>query len=439
MLGIVDSLKKKKGAENNMATISKDDLKTILEEIIPKAPTAEERKVQTEKMLETLTDKYIEVFNDKFEKFEKVEENKMQKVDPETKDDENKWDSFGEQLQAIVKASQPMGEVDKRLIATKAILGSNELVGAEGAFLVNPEYSNEILKISHDVGIVAKDCRHLKIKGNRIIINAVNETSRALGSRWGGIQVYWTPEGIGVTAKKPAFRQVDLKLNKLMGTCYATEELIADQSALQGITTQGFGEEFAFMKDDAIINGTGAGQPLGVLNCNAIQSKAIESSQDAETVVAENIDGMWNLIPASCRLKAKWYIIQDVEPQLNKMGYKIGTAAIPVFTPPAGQGIGGVVGSPNGMLKNRPIVVIEQCQALGTVGDILLLDLSQYLIVEKAGGMKSAASMHVAFLTDQQCFRFTYRLDGQPLWHAGVTSYKGSVTRSPFVSLAVRA
>jgi HK97 family phage major capsid protein len=419
--------------ENKMAGMTKEELITVI-----KANS----QLSDEKLAE-LADKIkgsmMEEFSEKLEELGKKEDNKLKQVEPvDDKKDENKWDSFGEQLQAIVKASMPMGEIDKRLVASKAILGSNELVGAEGAFLIAPEYTNEILKIAHDEAIVAKDCRHLKIKGNRIILNAINETSRATGARWGGIQVYWVAEGGTVTAKKPAFRQVDLKLNKLMGLCYATEELLADQSALQGITTQGFGEEFAFVIDDAVIRGTGAGQPLGVLNCNAIQSKTIEADQDADTVVAENIDGMYNLMPAKNRIKAKWYIIQDVEPQLNKMGYKMGTAAIPVFTSPAVIGGGGIVGSPNGRLKNRDIQVIEQCSALGDVGDILFLDLSQYLIIEKAGGLKSAASIHVAFLSDQQCFRFTYRLDGQPLWHAGITSYKGSVTRSPFVSLAAR-
>ncbi len=52
-----------------------------------------------------------------------------------------------------------------------------------------------------------------------------------------------------------------------------------------------------------------------------------EDGQDADTVVAENIANMWNSMPAKNRLKAKWYIIQDVEPQLFKMAYKMGTAA----------------------------------------------------------------------------------------------------------------
>ena len=418
-----------------MAGISKEELVTIIQE------NAQLNDEQIGKVAEKIKGSMMEEFNEKLAELTKVEDNKMKQVDPQVddKDKEPVWDSFGEQMQAVYAAYQPNGEVDKRLIGRKSILGSNELVGSEAGFLVNPEYTKEIMTIVHDVGIIAKDCRHLSIKGNRIIINAVNETSRATGSRWGGIQVYWVAEGTEATRKKPAFRQVDLKLNKLMGINYATEELLADQNALQGITTQGFGEEFAFMIDDAILNGTGAGMPLGVLNCNAIVSKAIESGQDDYTVVAENIAGMWNLMPAKNRLKAKWYMIQDVEPQLFKMAYKMGTAAIPVFMPPVGVGGGGLVGSPNGTLFNRAIQTVEQCQALGTVGDILFLDLSQYLIIEKAGGVKGASSIHVQFLTDQQTFRFTYRLDGQPLCHDTITSYKGDVERSPYVSLAVRA
>lgn len=418
-----------------MAGLSKEELVTIVKE------ASQLTDEQVEQLAERISKgSVMEEINEKIDKLGKVEENKMKQVEPvDDKKDEKVWDSFGEQMQAVYEAYQPNGKVDKRLVGTKSILGANELVGSEAGFLVNPEYSKEIMTIVHDVGVVAKDCRHLSIKGNRIIINAVNETDRATGSRWGGIQVYWVAEGAEATAKKPAFRQVDLKLNKLMGINYATEEVLADQNALQGITTQGFGEEFAFMIDDAILNGTGAGQPLGVRNCNALVSQAAESGQDADTVVAENIIGMWNRMPSKNRLKAKWYIIQDVEPQLFKMGFKMGTAAISVFMPPIGQGVGGLVGSPNGTLFNRAIQTIEQCQELGLEGDILFLDLSQYLIIEKAGGMNAASSMHVEFKTDQQCFRFKYRLDGQPLWNAALTPYKGTAsTRSPYVTLAAR-
>ncbi len=394
---------------------------------------------QLEGLAEKIKGSMMEEFNEKLAELTKKQDNKMKEVHLEDeKNKGSKWKNFGEQLHAVMLAGTPNMEIDKRLIDTKAISGANELVGAEGGFLVSPEYSKEILSVTHDVGIVVKDCRHLNISGNRLIINAINETSRATGSRWGGIQAYWVAEGGTATAKKPAFRQIDLRLNKLMGINYATEELLADQTALQDITTQGFGEEFAFAIDDAIINGTGAGQPLGVRNCAALVSQDKESGQDADTVVAENIAEMWNRMPAKNRLKAKWYIIQDVEPQLFKMAYKLGTAAVPVFMPPVGPGTGGLVGSPNGTLFNRPIQTIEQCQALGDEGDILFLDLSQYLIVEKTGGVNASSSIHVRFLYDEQTFKFTFRMDGQPMWNSTVTSYKGNVTRSPFVTLAKR-
>ena len=418
-----------------MAGMSKEELVTIIK------ANSQLGDEQIADLSDKIKGSMMEELNEKLAELTKKEDNKMKQADPivDNKDKEPTWKSFGEQLHAVMLAGTPNGSVDKRLIQTKDISGSNELVGAEGGFAVNPEYSKEILKIAHDTGIVAKDCRHLNVSGNRLIINAVNETSRAAGSRWGGIQAYWVAEGGTATAKKPAMRQIDLKLNKLMGINYATEELLADQTAMQDLTIQGFGEEFAFMIDDAIINGTGAGQPLGVRNCAALVSQAKETGQDAATVVAENISEMWNRMPAINRLKAKWYIIQDVEPQLFKMAYKMGTAAVPVFMPPVGPGGGGLVGSPNGTLFNRPIQTIEQCQTLGSEGDILFLDLSQYLIIEKTGGMNATSSLHVRFLYDEQTFKFTYRLDGQPMWNSALTAFNSGVTRSPYITLAVRA
>ena len=46
--------------------------------------------------------------------------------------------------------------------------------------------------------------------------------------------------------------------------------------------------------------------------------------------------------------------------------------------------------------------------------------------------------MHVAFLTDEQVFRITYRVDGKPMWSVPLTPFKGTNTKSPFVALATR-
>ena len=81
---------------------------------------------------------------------------------------------------------------------------------------------------------------------------------------------------------------------------------------------------------------------------------------------------------------------------------------------------------------------LEQCATVGTVGDISFCDWRQYKTIDK-GGMESASSIHVEFLTDQMVFRFIMRLEGQPKRNKTLTPFKGSNTQSSFITLATRA
>jgi HK97 family phage major capsid protein len=271
---------------------------------------------------------------------------------------------------------------------------------------------------------------------NGLNINAIKETSRATGSRFGGVQVYWREEAGTVTAKAPEFRRMKLQLNSLMGICYATDELLSDATALGSVISQAFAEEFGFVIDDAIIRGSGNGQPLGILNSPALLSVAKETvpvAQAADTVVWENIVKMWNRLWAKSRPNAAWYIHQDVLPQLQTMGMTIGVGGVPVYLPATGA-----AGSPYSTLMGRPVIEIEQADTVGDQGDIMLLDLSQYLMIDK-GGMDAASSIHVRFLYGENTFRFMLRTDGQPIWNSPLTLFNSTTTVSPFVVLDARA
>ena len=95
--------------------------------------------------------------------------------------------------------------------------------------------------------------------------------------------------------------------------------------------------------------------------------------------------------------------------------------------------------TPEGVLKimGKDVVITEFNPGLNSAGDILLADMSQYLFWEK-GDVQAATSIHVAFLTDEQAFRFVYRCDGEPAYASPVTMYKsstGAIKQSCFVSL----
>ncbi|ACV64375.1 major capsid protein HK97 [Desulfofarcimen acetoxidans DSM 771] len=327
----------------------------------------------------------------------------------------------------------PDGRLDERLIRGAAS-GMSESVPSDGGFLIQQDFTSELLKRTYETGIIASRCRKLPIStnANGMKINAIDENSRATGSRLGGIRAYWAAEAETVAASKPKFRQMELNLQKLIGLCYATDELLADQATLESVLMDGFAEEFGFLVDDAVIRGTGVGMPLGILNSNAVVTVPKENAQAARSLTAENIINMWARLWARSQPNAVWLINQDIIPELYQLKIPIGTAGQLLYMP-----ANGLSEMPYGTLFGRPVIPVEYCETLGTKGDIILADFGQYVIADK-GGVTSAVSIHVRFIYDEQCFRFTYRVSGQSFWNAPLSPYRGTNTISPFVVLETR-
>ncbi len=345
--------------------------------------------------------------------------------------DKEKFRTLGEQMSAVVRAGMPGGHIDPRLY--NAATGLNETSPSDGGFLVQTDFSSELLQEVYATGLLAPRCRRISISGNSngIKINGVDETSRA-STRSGGIVGYWKDEAAQKTASKPKFRQIELTLHKLIGLCYATDELLADAAALEGFIRQAFAAEFGFLLDDAIIRGTGAGQPLGILNAGCLVTVTKEAGQGADTIVWENVVKMYARLFAGSRANSIWLINQAAESQLMQMAMSVGTGGVPVYLP-----AGGASQSPYATLFGRPVIAIEQCSALGDVGDIIFGDFNGYILAEK-GGIESAMSIHVKFDYDESVFRFVMRVDGQPVRASSLTPYKGSDALSHFVALAAR-
>ena len=360
---------------------------------------------------------------------------------------------FGRQLMAIMTAATSLGQrVDPRLqyevLETRGVpSGASEQVPADGGFLVYPDFSQEIMKIAHDTGVVYRNGYKIPISEttNGIKIPAIDEQSRKDGSRWGGVRMFWQNEADSLTGSKPKFRLIELVLKKLTGLFYATDEVIADAGLLGATVTQAFGEEVGFKMDDAALNGDGAGKPVGVLsaNNNALIAVDKETGQAAATLLYENVKKMWYRLHARSRGNAVWYVNQDVEQQLLSLSQSVGTGGSSVVAGIAPNGPGfyvpaGLLGNSTALMMGRPVVAVEQAQTLGTQGDISLVDMTQWAYIDK-GPVQQATSMHVAFITDQMTFRWIYRVDGAPKWHSALQPYSGSNTQSPYVVLKTRA
>jgi HK97 family phage major capsid protein len=236
--------------------------------------------------------------------------------------------SFGEQLQAIrgaALAARAGGAPDPRLIAVNefartqmAASGLNETVGGDGGFAVQLDYSDALLaRIDTEAALWPQAFEiPLSPGSNGAKINQLDETSRATGSRWGGVQVYWEAEATTVTAKKPKISPLELTLQKLFGIAYRTDEISQDWQASGALLDRAFSAEMAFALDDSAVRGTGAGQPKGYLNSAALVSVSAESGQTVDTVIAENFYNMFARMPARSKRRAAWYINGDLWPQI---------------------------------------------------------------------------------------------------------------------------
>jgi HK97 family phage major capsid protein len=142
---------------------------------------------------------------------------------------------------------------------------------------------------------------------------------------------------------------------------------------------------------------------------------------------------MWARLHPRSKSNAVWFINTDVTPQLYALKLTVGTGGMPMYMAP-----GSLPNSPAGALLGRPVVETEFNATLGTPGDVLLADMSQYVMIDR--DVQSASSIHTSFVLDETAFRFVYRIDGQPKLSSPITPYKGGTnTLSPFVALAVRA
>lgn len=349
----------------------------------------------------------------------------------QNKSEKRAWGTFSEFLQAVVDASTPGKRFDPRLRESRgAATGMGESISSDGGFVVQSDFANELLTRVYSDNQITSRVRRIPIsaQANGLKINVIDDTNRTTGSRFGGVRAYWLSEADAYTASKPKMRQMELKLQKLGAVCYLTDELMQDAMALQAVVEDAFVKEMQFAVADAIINGDGAGKPLGILKSPALVTVAKESNQSAATLNKENIVKMRSRLLADSRANSVWFINQEVEPQLNLLTL----GDLGVYFP-----AGSFANAPEDRLFGRPVIPVEQCAALGTVGDVVLADLSQYLLIDK-GSVQMQSSIHVRFLYDEQVLKFTYRVDGQPVWPAAQTPAKGSNKLSPFVALETR-
>jgi HK97 family phage major capsid protein len=218
---------------------------------------------------------------------------------------------------------------------------------------------------------------------------------------------------------------MELKAWELSGYSVSSKVLLQDSAlGLEKFLMTLFAKSIAWFEEYAFLQGNGAGKPQGILSAPATLAV---TRNTANAVKFPDVAAMWSkLLPISWG-RAFWVCAPTVVPQLLQLADGANRAIFISIDQ-------GVTKKPTWSLLGRPVYPTEKVPALGTKGDLCLIDPALYVIGDRMQ-VEIAASEHVNFLKNQMTWRVVERLDGQP-WLSGPITLQDTATQvSPFVVL----
>jgi HK97 family phage major capsid protein len=307
----------------------------------------------------------------------------------------------------------------------RAVAGSDEASGAAdpyGGYLVPTAFSPQLLRVGVEGDPTVGRTMLVPMTAPAVQIPARTDKNHTT-SVSGGLRVYRRAETDTVASSRMEMELITLRAHPLMGLSFASEELLTDSPlSFAAIVEAGFRDEFAAKLLREKLRGTGVGEYLGILNSPCLVSVTRTASGNAiEFADILNVRArVWGYN------NAIWLANHDTIPDLASV--QLASSSQVVWQPSLREDL------PD-MLLGRPIFFTEFASSLGTVGDLICGNWSQYLEGQYQQ-MQGAESIHVRFVNNERTFRFTARNDGQPWWRSALTPAQSASTLSPFVTIA---
>lgn len=161
----------------------------------------------------------------------------------------------------------------------------SEGVDANGGYLVPEEYDHRLIDILDEENVMRKLGTRITTSGEHKINIAATKPAAA-----------WIEEGGALTFGDATFDQIILDAHKLHVAIKVTEELLYDNAFnLENYIMQKFGKALANAEEDAFINGTGTGQPLGILAATGGADVGVTAKSATAITADELIDLIYSL------------------------------------------------------------------------------------------------------------------------------------------------
>lgn len=321
----------------------------------------------------------------------------------------------GRMDQRLKMYEEPIGE-------TKDLSGSS---GSAGGILIPQGQMTEIMSVAEPLTVVRSRATRIPMSTRSVKIPVLDQTSTTAGTPhfFGGINVAWTEEGGTIGENDPAWREAELVARELVGATTVGNSLLKDVPALAAFlgSRRGFPGAIAWKEDYAFLRGDGVGKPQGIVNANCTKAVTRTSSNHIK------FDDLANMEAGFMGEEPVWIGSISAKAELMLMNGPSGN--------PSYLWGNAATGVPNTLL-GHPILWTDKLPALGAKGDLILADLSYYLVGTLEEGTTLESSPHQKFTSNKTVFRIVHRVDGQPWLSTVITLTDGSTTLSPFVQIA---
>lgn len=331
--------------------------------------------------------------------------------------------SFGDWLLAVMRGDDT--RLRRIYRSAKTLSGDS---GGAGGYTVPTEYSGQLLQIATGSSPVLARVRRIPVSAPMgeypaldqylVPVAGTGETALAGGTKPGKRQ-----EGAAYSETEPQFEMIRYRItDAASGMVKVTKELRADSLAgIEAFLRNVIGVAVANKLEHYILRGSGAGEPLGILNAPALVNV---------TPANNNVFAYADAVNMISRFKAVggapvWLYHPGMINDIAK--FEIGTGGA-VF-------VNNLSTSMNMTLLGNPMLSSEHLPQPDQNGCVLLADLGAYVLFEK-GGLYIEFSEHAAFAEGKDTWRFGVRCDGQPWMKSPITlaDPQGSYTVSPYVN-----
>jgi len=312
----------------------------------------------------------------------------------------------------------------------------SETSGNIGGYTLPIQFYANLLRAIGEESFCRPLCNIIPMQSRQIDIPALDQSKvppTGTSAFNGNVLAQWQPENSTINQTEPTFRQISLVARDLVFTSVASNQLLQDNAiVLDTLLTTIFTQAMSWCSDYYILRGTGANQPIGVLNGPATLN---ESRSSAGHVTQDDLAQMLSKLLINSWRSARWMIHPSVIPELVNMTNGATNSGFLTYLNMSPSTEGGPLTNKLPMqIFGIPVIITEKLPALGTRGDVLLVDLSKHIVGDRLA-LQIEASNQVYFRQNQMLWRVVARWDSQPEFNAPITQADGTYQMSNAVAL----